>query len=91
MGYSDEGRQKQTVASLGCGTLILIALIVLFFGNSGTDALETEIRSLTREVEMLRREQSETKRLVETLVLRSGGEAEDSGEPATEERPTEFP
>lgn len=82
MGYSDDGRKQQTVASLGCGTLILIALIVLFFGKGDTAALEREIRTLTEEIESLRREQSDTKRLLETLVHDSGGDAIDDGNPA---------
>ena len=40
-----DDRHTQTV-SLGCGTLILIALIVLIFGGSDTDKLEREVRSL---------------------------------------------
>lgn len=91
MGYSDEGQQKKNVASLGCGTLILIALIVLFFGNGDTAALKTEIQSLTTEVESLRREQSETKRLVETLVLRSGGEVQNDDAPTPEEGTLKLP
>lgn len=36
--------------SLGCGTLILIALIVLIFGRGGTEDLEREVRGLRSEV-----------------------------------------
>ncbi len=39
-------------ASLGCGTLILVALIVLIFGNKNDDLVE-EIRSLRNEVHQL--------------------------------------
>jgi outer membrane murein-binding lipoprotein Lpp len=40
-------------ASLGCGTLILIALIVLIFGNlAGSDA-EKEIKKLSQEAQTL--------------------------------------
>ena len=47
------GGQNQTV-SLGCGTLILIALIVIFFSRPGTTELEDEIRRLRTEVGQLR-------------------------------------
>ena len=41
-------------ASLGCGTLILIAIIVLLFsGRSDIDDLQTEIRDLRTQVERL--------------------------------------
>jgi hypothetical protein len=41
-------------ASLGCGTLILVALIVaLFSGRSEIEALQTEIRDLRTQVERL--------------------------------------
>jgi len=45
--------------SLGCGTLILIALIVLIFGRGGTGDLEREVRGLRSEV-------GELKQAVET-------------------------
>lgn len=45
---------KQMQVSLGCGTLILIALIVLFFSGGGTKELEGEIRSLQREISQLK-------------------------------------
>jgi type II secretory pathway component PulM len=37
-------------ATLGCGTLILIALIVMFFSRPGTSELEKEVRNLKSEV-----------------------------------------
>jgi hypothetical protein len=36
--------------SLGCGTLILIALIVLIFGRGGAGDLEREVQGLRSEV-----------------------------------------
>jgi hypothetical protein len=51
------GNRTQQV-SLGCGTLILIALIVLFFSGRGNSDLEREIRELRSEV-------SELKKLIE--------------------------
>jgi len=38
---------------LGCGTLILIALIVLIFGNAGSDELRRDIKVLRQEVSSL--------------------------------------
>ena len=45
--------------SLGCGTLILIALIVMAFGRSSTNELEREVRGLRSDV-------GELKQAVET-------------------------
>jgi hypothetical protein len=39
--------------SLGCGTLLLIALIVVIFSNSGTRGLDSEVRKLNTEVQAL--------------------------------------
>ena len=54
---------NSTKASLGCGTLILIALIVLFFGNFQRKQLEepvyklsSEVRDLTQRIESLESE-----------------------------------
>lgn len=41
--------------SLGCGTLILIAMIVLIFGQGGTNDLERELRELRSEVGELKK------------------------------------
>jgi hypothetical protein len=43
---------------LGCGTLIVIALIVMFFSRGDTDDLEKEVRGLRSEV-------GEIKKLIE--------------------------
>lgn len=65
---ADEKRGNQTSASgpwtrrtefsLGCGTLILIALIVWFFSGRGTDDLQRDVRELRSDV-------GELKKLVE--------------------------
>lgn len=53
-------------ANLGCGTLILVALIVLIFGNKNNDVvseirnLRTEVQQLSEEVRQLRVERAET-------------------------------
>jgi hypothetical protein len=41
--------------SLGCGSLILIALIVLIFGRAETGDLEREVRGLRSEVGELKK------------------------------------
>jgi len=41
--------------SLGCGTLIVIGLIVLIFGRGGTGDLEREVQGLRSEVVELKR------------------------------------
>jgi Sec-independent protein translocase protein TatA len=46
---------KGQEVSLGCGTLILIALIVLFFGRGGTGDLEREVRGMRSEVGELKK------------------------------------
>ena len=48
---------REVRASLGCGTLILIAIIVILFsGQRDRDGLETKIDELTKEVKELRLE-----------------------------------
>lgn len=49
---AEETRTHQV--TLGCGTLILIALIVMFFSNRGVGDLEREVRELRTEVRELR-------------------------------------
>ena len=44
----EENRTQQ--ATLGCGTLILIGLIVLFFSRPGINEIEYEVRTLRKEV-----------------------------------------
>ena len=46
--------QMQQQATLGCGSLILIALIVIIFSKSGANELEKEIQSLSSEVKGLK-------------------------------------
>jgi hypothetical protein len=48
-----EGNRNEQV-SLGCGTLILIALIVIFFSGRGVDDLEREVHGLRAEVAELK-------------------------------------
>ena len=39
-------------ASLGCGTLIVIALIVLLLGNAKSDEILEEVRAVRRELQV---------------------------------------
>jgi hypothetical protein len=50
---ADERRVQQV--SLGCGTLILIALIVMFFSRPGTHDMERELHGLRHDVTELKR------------------------------------
>jgi Sec-independent protein translocase protein TatA len=50
---ADDKRSQQV--SLGCGTLILIALIVLIFSGRGTGDLEREVQGLRSEVGELKK------------------------------------
>jgi uncharacterized protein YlxW (UPF0749 family) len=63
------GQRVQKV-QLGCGTLILIALIVLLFSNSGNrnisvDRLETEVRDTRAEVTSLKSEVIDLQRAID--------------------------
>jgi cell division protein FtsB len=69
---NESNENRQQAASLGCGTLILIALIVIFFSGGDTTQLTNEVSALRQEVEALRAEQAETHRLIEALVLNAG-------------------
>jgi hypothetical protein len=64
-------RQTQH-ATLGCGTFILIALIVMIFGNSGTSNLERDVQSLRSDIIELKKavdsQTNEIKRLNDKLV-----------------------
>jgi hypothetical protein len=57
---ADDRRSQQ--ATLGCGTLILIALIVMFFSSPGMKDLESEVHGLRGEV-------GELKKTVETQTV----------------------
>jgi HAMP domain-containing protein len=46
---------KGQEVSLGCGTLILIAIIVLMFSRGGIGELENEVRRLRSEIGDLKR------------------------------------
>ena len=52
-GMANDVRSQQV--TLGCGTLILIALIVMFFSRPGLGELEREMRNLRSEVAELKK------------------------------------
>lgn len=64
--------------SLGCGTLILIALIVLIFGRGDTSDLEREVKGLRSEVGELKKaveaQTSQIKALQDNLDKGQGNE-----------------
>lgn len=63
--------KRVTQVSLGCGTLILIALIVIFFSGRGNAEVEREIRALREDIVELRRTidaQTSQIRLLETKL-----------------------
>jgi Sec-independent protein translocase protein TatA len=73
----DEKRTQRV--SLGCGTLILIALIVLIF-SGGTDDVEREVQGLRSEVIELKRavaaQTAELKLLQQKLDRQQGAAAD---------------
>lgn len=50
----DEHKTQQ--ATLGCGTLILIGLVVLFFTRPGFREVENDVRALRNEVKAVQKE-----------------------------------
>jgi hypothetical protein len=80
---ADQKRTQQ--ATLGCGTLVLIALMVLFFSRPGVTDLEREVRGLRSEVADLKRavdaQTNDIKRLHGRLEkLQPGGAAGAKGD-----------
>lgn len=62
--------------SLGCGTLILIALIVLIFSREGVDNVEKEVQALRREVAGLKQDvqaQTEEIKKLQAQLAPAGG------------------
>lgn len=69
---SDEKPQRVRLAegqevNLGCGTLILIALIVLIFGRGGNGDLEREVKQLSGEVRELKAAVEKQTRVIQSL------------------------
>lgn len=62
---ADDNRGQ--VAGLGCGTFILIALIVLIFSNRGTHEIQGELRKIRTEVRELRSAMDEQTALIKAL------------------------
>lgn len=53
--------------TLGCGTLLLIGLVVLFFSRPGMREIEEEIGKLRTDVKELRKAVDEQTRLLEAM------------------------
>lgn len=75
--------EKSQKASLGCGSLILIALIVLIVGNAGRDELRQEIKTLDADVKSL---QSAIQ--VQSLQIMELRQAIEASKPAPSEEPS---
>jgi hypothetical protein len=58
---------KNQKTTLGCGTLVLIALIVLIFGNVFGKESNEEIKRLSREVQRLQSTVSEQTQAIKRL------------------------
>ena len=70
-------QHQEVKASLGCGTLILIAVIVMIFGgNQNHDKLERSVDSLSREVNQLRSDIGELRQAMEDLKAQQARQAE---------------
>jgi hypothetical protein len=54
-------------ATLGCGTLILIGLVVLFFTRPGIREIETEVKELRGEVKALRKAVDAQTKMIEGM------------------------
>jgi hypothetical protein len=75
-----ERPMKGQEVSLGCGTLILIAIIVMLFSGRGTGDLEREIRALRSQVDenkqAIDRQTNEIKLLRERVEIQGVRQAE---------------
>jgi hypothetical protein len=60
---------KNQKVSLGCGTLILIALIVILFGNAGRRESAEELHGLRQDVQKLEKTVTAQTRQIESLEL----------------------
>jgi hypothetical protein len=62
---ADENRTQQV--TLGCGTLLLIGLVVLFFSRPGLREIQEEIGKLRGDVKELRKAVDEQTKLLEAM------------------------
>ncbi len=69
-------------ATLGCGTLILIALIVIIFGNLGGRESADQIRSLRSDIQKLEQTVTAQNRQIESLEQRMTSVLGPRSEPA---------
>ena len=72
--------------SLGCGTLILIAIIVLIFSKGGNEDVQREIGRLRNDVGQLQESVDRQTQLIEDLTVAGSGpknaEADESRKPS---------
>jgi hypothetical protein len=62
---ADQNRTQEV--TLGCGTLLLIGLVVLFFSRPGMREIEEEIGKLRTDVKELRKAVDEQTRLLQGI------------------------
>jgi hypothetical protein len=63
----EDTTRRDNKATLGCGTMILIALIVLIFGNVGNDNADHRIEALRQDVKRLQETVSAQTQAIEGL------------------------
>ena len=71
--------EKNQKVSLGCGTLILIALIVLILGNASDDEFRQEIKALRNDVRELQSSLDAQSRQIDELEAAVGALAQALG------------
>lgn len=76
-------QNRSAAVSLGCGTLIIIALIVLFLGRVDMDpvradlaALRTEVTQLRTEIQTLQGQQSAAQATLDRIATKLDAPAE---------------
>ena len=79
---------KNQKASLGCGTLILIGLIVMFFGNMGQEDMAEQIRSLSDDIQKLEQSVTAQTRQIESLNERMKSPLEPTSRSITPTQPS---
>ena len=67
--------------NLGCGTLILIALIVLIFSNAGTGDLKKSVQNLEFQTSQMRHEIGRLSKMIEGLTQDGPRLLQDNSEP----------
>lgn len=76
---ADEYGRRRDAVGLGCGTLIIIALIVMFFSGPSLKPVmqelaevRTEVEALRSEVSVLRSESAAMRQTLEAMAVEAG-------------------